>query len=330
MTDKNLKWAREYVVPIEGELRKMYNSDNRLCEACEYALISGGKRVRAVLTLLGCEAVGGKKEDAIYAAVAYELAHTASLVQDDMIDKSDTRRGKLATHVKFGRSLALLTSDVLLIDMLFVLFHYRDTEVPKKNIMGVINCFNRSVRETALGEVLDLELTNNSHVTEEEYVKVIRLKTAPLISTAVETGAIIGNGNREQIECLSEFGACIGVAWQLEDDILDFIGTESGIGKPIFNDVREKKRNIVYIRAYNKASDSEKRFLESLLGNEETSEEDMKRTEEILRKYRVIEEITELADFYKEKGLTALAKLPNGHARDRLEEISSFVIHRMA
>ncbi len=265
-------WLEEYVNYIDSGLSKLYlgrtqsSEPTSLQRAAAEALATGGKRVRAVLALLWCKAFSGDYKRALPVAVAYELAHATALIQDDIIDHSIMRRGKKSTTAKYGLSFAVLASDLLLFSVPKMVAMYRD--LSSERLCWLFDLVGESCRSTTWGEFLDLEMAAASDVSEKEYDEMIRLKTASLLGAPAASGALVGGASREEVETAYSFGERLGMAYQIQDDLLDLMGDEVSLGKPVFTDLRGGKKNIVLIHALKYSSEEERSFLVSLFGRE--------------------------------------------------------------
>lgn len=252
-----------------GRLRS--SEPTTLQRAAGEALSTGGKRVRAVLALLWCEVFSGEYRRAIPVAIAYELAHATALIQDDIIDHSDLRRGKESTVAKYGLSNAVLASDLLLFHVPKMVAKYSD--LSSERLCWLFDLVGESCRSTIWGEFLDLEMaaaptSESCDVSEKEYEEMIRLKTASLLGAPSASGAIVGGASKEEIKTAYSFGECLGMAYQIQDDLLDLMGDDATLGKPVFTDLKGGKKNVVLIHALKHCSEKERRFLVSLLGRE--------------------------------------------------------------
>ncbi len=209
-----------------------------LAAAVSYAIASKGKRIRPALVTLACEAVGGKAEDACFAAASIELIHSSSLVLDDVIDKSEKRRGRYTIHTLWGNDMALLTVQILA--ALSLKIAARDPRL--------IHAIADSLFHMGEGEAMELV---DFARDKKGYLEVAFRKTGSLFSSAAEVGALVGGGDETQIKNLTEFGNHIGIAFQIRDDILDCISREEDIGKPVKKDLFMGRPSIVLLDAIN-------------------------------------------------------------------------------
>jgi geranylgeranyl diphosphate synthase type I len=209
-----------------------------LAAAVAYSMASRGKRIRPALVTLSCEAVGGTAQDAGFAAASIELIHSSSLVLDDVIDKSDKRRGRSTVHKMWGVDLALLTVQILA--ALSLKIAARDPRL--------INAIADSLFYMGEGEAMELvDYTKDK----KSYLDLAFRKTGSLFGSAAEVGSLVGGGDENQVKNLSGFGKHIGVAFQMRDDILDCISKEEDLGKPVRNDLFNGRPSIVLLDALN-------------------------------------------------------------------------------
>ncbi len=214
-----------------------------LAEPIFYFLKMPGKKIRPLLVLSACEAVGGKPEDALPAAVAVELFHDFTLIHDDIMDQDELRRGLQTLHVKYGNPTAILVGDLLIGVAYKVLLRS-----PAAQLKPVLDIFTDTLVKVCEGQALDEEFEKRAEVRVEEYLDMIGKKTAWLIQTACALGAICGGGNPEQVQHLSRFGYAMGLAFQIQDDLLDFIADETMLGKKIGSDFRMDKKTYVLLK----------------------------------------------------------------------------------
>ena len=328
-------WLEEYVSCIDSQLSELYlgrpqsSGATTLQRAAADALSTGGKRVRAVLALLWCEAFSGDYRRAIPVAVAYELAHASALIQDDIIDHSDLRRGKESTVAKYGLSNAVLASDLLLFHVPKMIAKYSD--LSSERLCWLFDLVGESCRSTTWGEFLDLEMAaaGRDEAFEKEYEEMIRLKTASLLGAPSASGAIVGGASKEEVDTAYSFGECLGMAYQIQDDLLDLMGDEAALGKPVFTDVKGGKKNVVLIHALKSCSEEERSFLVSLLGREGLySESEIQRARRVFLGCGSVEYAQAKIVRYVDEGRKVLSTLPytqNSSALQRLLELSDYL-----
>jgi len=232
---------------------------NPIVEAMRYSLFAGGKRLRPILCLAATEVVGGKKETALPVACALEMIHTYSLIHDDLpaMDNDDFRRGKPTNHRVFGEAMAILAGDGLLTEA-FYLLTYPDLleKIPPAQLVWISHLIAQAAgfRGMVSGQVMDLEATGKE-IGLEELKAIHDHKTGALIRVAVESGAIIGGGNKTEVEALKEYGTQIGLAFQIVDDVLDIEGNPEDMGKNIGSDEPQQKATYPKLVGLNEAKE---------------------------------------------------------------------------
>ena len=221
-----------------------------LYEPISYTMALGGKRIRPVLVLMACDAVGGDIEKAILPAVGLEMYHNFTLLHDDVMDKADIRRGKPTVHVKWDDNTAILSGDAML-TMATQLIARTDAAVMPQ----VMELFNRTAMEIYEGQQYDMDFENRDDVTVDEYINMIRLKTSVLLGCACKMGALIGGADEAKAQKFYEIGENLGLAFQLQDDMLDVWGDEATFGKAIGGDIMNNKKTFLLINACQRATD---------------------------------------------------------------------------
>ncbi|MDE2481764.1 MAG: polyprenyl synthetase family protein [bacterium] len=227
---------------VETFFRSTFSTDNALItEAVRRMLAAGGKRLRPRMTLLGASACGGDPVTHLHLAAYMELIHVATLIHDDVVDNAQTRRGVNATAVDFGNRVSVLAGDYL--------FAWIFKNVTADYPHPVPHILSATLAAICDGEVLQLRALGDLETTLDAYVETARKKTATLFAASAECGAIMGGGSPEQIEALRAYGDAYGIAFQMADDLLDLEADERTIGKPVGNDLTERKMTIPLILA---------------------------------------------------------------------------------
>lgn len=227
---------------VESFFRSTFSTDNPLItEAVKRMLAAGGKRLRPRMTLLAANACGSDPTAHLHLAAYMELIHVATLIHDDVVDHAQTRRGVNATAVDYGNRISVLAGDYL--------FAWIFKNVTASYPHPVPNILSSTLADICDGEVLQLRALGNLDFTLAEYVEVARKKTASLFAASTSCGAIMGEGRPEDIHALRSFGDLYGVAFQMKDDLLDVTSDESSLGKPVGNDLTERKMTIPLILA---------------------------------------------------------------------------------
>ncbi len=220
-----------------------------LYEPFQYILSLGGKRMRPTMVLLGCEMFSHDAEKALPQAMAVELFHNFSLMHDDIMDNAPKRRGQPTVHEKFNTNSAILAGDSMLVYAYEYLIKNSGASVEK-----LIELFNKTAIEVCEGQQWDMNFENQNTVSVTQYLKMIELKTAVLLGCAMKMGAIVGEANEEDAQRLYEVGRKLGIAFQLQDDILDSFGDEKKFGKQTGGDIIQNKKTLLLIEAMEKAN----------------------------------------------------------------------------
>lgn len=216
----------------------------QLYEPITYILSLGGKRLRPALLLMASELFGGDAKSAISPALAIEVFHNFTLMHDDIMDNAPIRRGKTTVHERWNNNVAILSGDVMLIEA------YKLMMKVDANLLGpVLDIFNQTAVGVCEGQQLDMEFEQRNDVTIDQYVNMIRLKTAVLLGGALKIGALIGGANETDAALLSTFGEQLGIAFQLQDDILDVYGNPEKFGKQVGGDIISNKKTYLLIKA---------------------------------------------------------------------------------
>jgi len=311
-----------YREAIEKYLASSKAKPNPLSEAVGDLLEGGGKRIRPVVTLLVCEAVSGTFQKALPVAAGFELAHAASLVQDDIIDQSETRHGKQSAHKKYGAVGAILVSDMLIFEIFLELAKYGESGLSQKRLGQLVSFVGNAAKLTAEGEYLEMSLAEKGMVTEEEYVKVAELKTGSLFGAAAACGAVVGGVGRKLIESAYEFGLNLGISFQIRDDILDIVGSEQATGKPLFKDIQNNSSNMVLVHALANANPYQKQEINSMLYKKWFTSSEVQSLTRTLEELGSIEHSNIVGRRYAAKAKRCLSLFPESGARKRLEQLT--------
>jgi geranylgeranyl diphosphate synthase type II len=233
-----------------------------LYHPAKYVLVAGGKRIRPVITLLACEAVGGEANNALHAGAGIEILHNFTLVHDDIMDHAQTRRGRLTVHRKWDENVALLAGDALLAFAYRALLRTKST-----HIQEISKIFTEGVVTICEGQALDKEFETRHRVHVNEYLMMIEKKTGKLVSIAAQLGALIGNAAPADLEALRQYGEYVGRAFQIQDDLLDIVADEKEFGKTIGGDLVEGKKTFLLLEALRRAKGEQKKILQRIFTN---------------------------------------------------------------
>jgi geranylgeranyl diphosphate synthase type II len=294
-----------------------------LYEPIEYTLAAGGKRVRPQLAMIACELFGGKAQEIAPAAMALEVFHNFTLLHDDVMDHAEVRRGRPTVHVKWNENTAILSGDQMLIEAYKLL-----SGVPADKLPTILQLFNKMATEICEGQQYDVDFESQEHVAIEEYLKMIRLKTAVLLATALKMGSYIAGASTEQQDMLYEFGINIGLAFQIQDDILDVWGNPETFGKAVGGDISCNKKTFVYLEAMRLLGDDaislEARELKHWYCQVlEDNTEKIAAVKEIFERLGVRPLCELVVDDYTNKALELLNQLPQNAATEQLRQLAN-------
>lgn len=309
MSSLIFKDLEEYYDAMQEWFSEIASNSGHFRPYLKKVVFGSGKRIRPIFALLSCEAICGDYTRALPVAVAYELAHHSSLIQDDIMDRSPKRRYAKSIYSEFGLNTAILTSDMLIFEIFSLLARYRDYKLSSDRIYQILEMVGRSAKATALGEFVDNEIIPDGLVDESAYLDMIQNKTGALLGASAACGGIVGGGSKKETEILYQFGVKAGTAYQIQDDILDLLSEEELVGKSVFSDMKNRKKNIVLIHAFQNASPEEQTFLRGLFGKQWFLEEEILRAREILKRVGSIEYARRLAFSIVEDGKRELLKL---------------------
>ena len=276
-----------------------------LYEPIRYVLNSGGKRIRPLLTLLGCHLFSDEPERAVRQALATEIFHNFTLIHDDIMDKAPLRRGRETVYKKFGSATAILSGDVMLVKA-YELLGGTDPLL----LASVLHAFNRCAAEVCEGQQEDMLFEQRTDVTEREYLDMIRKKTAVLPGFCLELGALLGGADGESIKHLREFGIGIGIAFQLRDDLLDVYGDGNRTGKQVGGDILAGKKTYLTLKALELSPADERARLHQILSyDDETSEKKISIFTRLYDSLDIREKTEQLIERFHEQAYAALEKV---------------------
>ncbi|GJD61513.1 polyprenyl synthetase family protein [Methylobacterium frigidaeris] len=296
-------------------------------EVANHLISSGGKRLRPILTLATASLAGydlakGREADGdVKLAASVEFMHTATLLHDDVVDESDMRRGKVAARIKWGNEASVLVGDFLLGQAFKMM-----VEVGSLRALDILSSAASVIAE---GEVMQLTAARSTETTEDEYLAVIRAKTAELFAAACEVGPVIAERPKAEIAACRSYGMNLGIAFQLVDDALDYGGTSADLGKNVGDDFREGKITLPVVLSFRRGSDEERAFWRRTLERQEIEEpRDLDAAIAIMRRHRALEDTIERARHYGAMAKDALALFPASPMKQALLEAVDFCIAR--
>ena len=296
-----------------------------LYEPIRYVLSLGGKRIRPVLMLLGYNLFKEHPENILMPALGLETYHNYTLLHDDLMDNADVRRGQPTVHKKWDANTAILSGDSML-----VLAYQRVAQCDAAHLPQVLSLFTETALEIGEGQEYDMDFETRNDVTEEEYIEMIRLKTSVLLACALKIGAILGDASKEDADLLYRFGEKIGLAFQLQDDLLDVYGDPKVFGKAIGGDITSNKKTYMLINAVNRANAEQRAELMRWIEAKEFN-----RAEKVAAVTRLYDEIgirqlcEEKINFYFEEGKRLLEQVSvAANRKEQLRQYTNEMMHR--
>ena len=252
-------YSSEEILKMVNEALDALPYDRRptsLYDPVKYVLSLGGKRIRPVLMLLAYNLYKDDPADIMMQALALETYHNYTLLHDDLMDNADLRRGHETVHKRWDANTAILSGDSML-----VLAYQRMQQCPKEKLQAVLDVFTETALEIGEGQQYDMDFETRNDVTEDEYIEMIRLKTSVLLACAVKIGALLAGAPQEDVDNLYKFGEQLGLAFQLQDDLLDVYGDPAVFGKAIGGDITSNKKTYMLINAVNRANPEQRQEL---------------------------------------------------------------------
>ena len=297
LLDDYLTYFKEH--PINGTTELLY-------EPANYILSLGGKRVRPLLCLMGYRLFRDNTDTALPLAHALEVFHNFTLIHDDIIDQAPLRRGKETAHIRWNVNQAILTGDVMLVKA-YELF--TDLKTSDSNKIKLIRGFNQMADEVCQGQQLDWEFSSMPHVSESDYIEMIRLKTSVLLGFCLYAGAVLAGASDREAGILYEYGVLNGISFQIIDDILDAFG-DAEVGKQPGGDILENKKTILLIELLHRVEGEDVMAVNHLLVDDQIqSEQKVERMLQFYREYEIEAYARERADQFRHKAESLIQQL---------------------
>jgi octaprenyl-diphosphate synthase len=291
-------------------------------ELASHLINSGGKRLRPMLTLAAAQMFGFQGDAHVKLATSVEFMHTATLLHDDVVDESDLRRGRKTARMIWGNQASVLVGDFLLGQAFRMMVDVGSLEA--------LDVLSTAASVIAEGEVMQLSAAKNLETTEDEYLAVIKAKTAALFSAAAEVGPIIAKTGRSERAALRSYGLNLGLAFQLVDDALDYGGNARDLGKNVGDDFREGKVTLPVILAFRRGTNAERDFWRGTIEAGEASQASLEKALGLMTRYGAISDTINRARHFGAIAADALAPLPASAEKDALLEVIEFCISRVS
>ncbi len=303
---------------VDEELKSRLHSDNELVRQInKYILDMPGKRLRPALVLLSAGLGNYRGNEAIPVAAAVEIIHTATLFHDDVVDKSDLRRGQPTVNSKWGDGISIVLGDHWYSRAFSVLSHLK---IPK-----ILEMFLEVINRICVGELEQLKRRYDLSFTEQEYLEIVKNKTACLMSFCCRVGALMGEVPSEETESLADYGLNLGIAFQIVDDCLDFVGTEERMGKSLGSDLLEGKLTLPLIYAMNAANKRDVELIKDSFRLRQINSNDANQIRNIVKRYRAIDYSLKKAEEYRDISKNQLKSLKDSEYRDALNLFAALI-----
>ncbi len=306
---------------VEENLKNIFSSDAPLLPLIgKHITGGGGKRLRPLFLLMSADLARYRGERRFILASIIEAIHTASLLHDDVVDSAELRRGNQTAHKVWGNQIVILVGDFLYANALRL--------AVLQNNQEVMEALSEATTMMTEGEILQLNRVADPGIKKEEYFRIITAKTGALISAACRIGGILGKLSKDREDALARFGMKTGIAFQMVDDILDYMADEKGLGKRLGKDLHEGKITLPLIHLLDVAKDEEKKEIREITRNGLSDANDLERVLSLFGKYHVIEDSLRIAEGLVREAKDELSVFPTSRERDALAEISDYALER--
>ena len=324
-SDKYFALYNSELKKVEAKIKKAFDhrEPSSLYKPAEYIMEGKGKRLRPLLVLFAAAAAGGKTSGAYNASVAVELLHNFTLVHDDIMDNADKRRGKDTLHIKYDENTAILAGDSLLA----VAYEYLLKDCGN-DCRSVVGSFTKGLVEVCEGQSLDKDFETRKKVTIDDYLEMIGKKTAAMLEMCCSIGGRLGGGSEKDVKALERFGRNLGIAFQIQDDLLDITGNEYEFGKFVGGDLVEGKKTFLFIKALQKARGAERKMLLDVIKKKGIARSEILKYKKLYDKLGIPGEAAAEIKAYTKKAHNALKILKEGKERDVLAWIADSLIKR--
>jgi geranylgeranyl diphosphate synthase, type II len=303
---------------IEKFLQQNSGNPSELYDPINYTLRHGGKRMRPLLLLMGCDLFDGNIEDAIGPATGIEVFHNFTLLHDDIMDNAPLRRSEPTVHQKWGSNIAILSGDAM-----FVKACQQITKTREEHVVKVLNLFLETAVKVCEGQQFDMNFEKSSSITIDDYVEMISLKTAVLLAASLKMGAIIAGASEKDADNLYQFGKNIGIAFQLQDDILDVYGDNEKFGKRVGGDIVANKKTFLLLKAFELANKDQRVVLNKLLEGPVADEEKITLMTSLFNSLNIKEIASVETNAYYKKSMDCLGSIKTT-GNNKKEQLASF------
>lgn len=303
----------------------VYREPHELYDPISYTLEGGGKRLRPVLMMMICEMYGGELKDAINPALGIEIFHNFTLLHDDIMDEAPIRRGRETVYKKWNNNVAILSGDT----MFAIAYDYVRQTRPEL-VPEIMRIFCRTSIEVCEGQQYDMNFETEDDTTIPEYLNMIRLKTAVALAASMEIGVALASASKEQMDIIYQFGEMLGMAFQLQDDLLDTFGNQAKFGKKIGGDILANKKTYIYLKALEIATPQQKEVLRNLyMSKNHNPDEKIRLVKEIFTDLNIPEIANVVINDYFDKAMDCYEKLsPSEEKKGVLKDFAYMILKR--
>ncbi|MBN1637787.1 MAG: polyprenyl synthetase family protein [Ignavibacteriales bacterium] len=323
------KILKEISIPVKDELEKFnqifknnIRSEIKIVDLiARYILRQKSKRIRPLLVFLSSKLIGDISDKSYRAATLIEILHTATLIHDDVVDDAKTRRGFFSVNAIWKNKASVLMGDYLLAKGLMIAVEHKDYDV--------LEAISDTVKKMSEGELMQIQKTRKLDIDEETYFKIISKKTASLFSTCCMAGALSSTANEEQIQSLRDFGLNLGIAFQIKDDIMDYVGEKRILGKPLLGDIKEKKITLPLIHSLKVADKMESAKIINLI-KEKKNKEKFQQILDFVKQHKGIEYSVEMSKKYTKDAKKRLESFQESEVKDSFIKLIDFVVLRIS
>jgi len=321
-----LDFLNSYASKIESELKQLNLPDTpkTLYHPQRYILAASGKRIRPILALMGCGICGKSPDKAIPAALAVELIHNFTLLHDDIMDQAESRRGQSSVHIKWDTATAILAGDSMFVQAMLQLQQVSDSV----DVKAAYNVLLDGTNKVCEGQALDMEFEKRTDVTSDEYLEMISGKTSALISASLKLGGVSAGASADQLNQLEIIGNSLGLAFQIQDDLLDVVADPEKFGKRKGGDIFEGKKTYLMVKTLECCNATERQWLTGRLKNRPLDEKDVNKVIELYSTYKITESSEQLIDKYYQQAENALNQFDDSIYKGDLIQLINYLKKR--
>jgi geranylgeranyl diphosphate synthase type I len=325
------KLARDVSEITYRRIEEVVRGDPKyLYDAAMHLIRAGGKRLRPLVVALTAKMYGMPIDISSWAAASVEILHNFTLIHDDIIDRDEFRRGVPTVHKLWGEGIAIVAGDLLFAKSYEAMLRLLDYGVSYERVLRALRELTWAAITVAEGQAMDIEFSRREEVTVEEYLEMVRRKTAALFKSSAVIGALIAGAGERDVDRTAEFAISIGIAFQIRDDELGLVADERILGKPKYSDLREGKKTILVIYALSVASDEQRRQILSVLGSSTATYSDLERVARIIVELGALDYSNRVAEEFISRGISSLEETHplDKEAREMLKALANYVTRR--